>query len=847
MNTITGLSESEVATRRQSGKGNNIKLDTSRTYLDIVRANLFSFFNTILFTIGFLLIAMGRVNDALTSVGIGLVNALISTIQEARAKRQLDQISLLTRPEVAVIRESNEKIIDPSELVCGDIVRVRSGDQIVVDGIVLEDENADDLQAPRKKIEVDESLLTGESDLIRKAAGDTLLSGSYCVTGTALYEVTKVGADSFANRVTATAREFQITKTPLQINVELIVRILMLVAALMGIVLFVAWVVEGGSLLRIVQIAAVITGQIPYGLFFMIVLAYAVGAVKVSRQGALIQQTNAIESLSNVNVLCMDKTGTLTANRINYYDVYPVGIEKSQLEKMLSDFARSASSTNRTSEAIIEGLDGQAHHAVDEVAFASARKWSALAFDDDEMHGVYVLGAIEMLQLYLPADALAAGSDLAKQAQAWSDEGLRVLLFAHSQETTTLHDPAGQPALPQLTPLGLLCLSDELRPQAKETLNEFNRAGISLKIISGDNPHTVAALAKQAGLPHDAQLISGPELAQMDDAQFEQSAEEVTIFGRITPEQKERLVDSLLKRGHYVAMMGDGVNDVLSLKKARVGIAMQSGSSATRNVADMVLLNDSFAALPFAFIEGRRIINSMRSILSLFLARVFTSAALIVAITMVGLGFPFEPAQVALTTFTVGVPAFFLSLWERPGTSKSKLFQPVLHFVLPAAILTMIFGLAIFTMMHNRVTVGLTSYDMPPQLLQRFEAYTGQTVSAGTDSVDVMADIAAQTALSIFISYTAFLLVIFVKPPIPFFVGGAPLSDDKRPTWLAIGLILLFLIILFIEPLSNYFGLIRFGWPLYLMLGVVAMVWALLLRTIWRASWFERFLLIENI
>ena len=842
MRAIQGLSESEVLARRQRGEGNDIAVGTSRSFIDILRQNMFTFFNNVLFTIGILLIALGRVNDALTSVGLGLLNALISTYQEVRSKRQLDKIALLTRPQVTVIREGQEKVVDPAELVSGDIFRVRPGDQIVVDGIVIGD----------SKVEVDESLLTGESDLIRKQEGDTLLSGSFCVTGSALGQAEKVGADSFANQLTVTARAFQITKTPLQSKIDFVIRTMMLIALLMGLVIFAAAILENLPFIRMVQIAAVITGQIPYGLFLMIIVAYALGAVQIARQGALVQQVNAIESLSNVDVLCMDKTGTLTANRINYHDLYPLShtetnISEEILEQLLGSFARSAAVTNPTSEAIVAGLPGEAHQPVDEVPFSSARKWSALAFHDDPMSGVYVLGAVEMLQPYLPPDTTLPESMLFTQVREWSDVGLRVLLFAHNPEVTTLHNENDQPHLPPLTPLALLSLSDELRPQTRETLAAFAEAGIQLKIISGDNPHTVAALAKQAGLTQASKVVSGPELALMDEAQFDQIADEITIFGRISPEQKEKLVDSLLKRGRYVAMMGDGVNDILSLKKAKVGVAMQSGSNATRNVADMVLLNDSFAALLPAFREGKRIISGMRHILALFLTRAFSAALLIIAITMVGLDFPFEPAQVALTTFTVGIPVFFLAMWARPETSNEGLSRFLIHFVLPAAILSMLFGLLIFTFFHNLVLYHLTEleFEVPPQVITRLENYTGLTYDLDENFSQVVAAIAAQTALSIFTSYSAFLLIVFVKPPIRFFEGGAKLSPDKRPTVLAFGLLAVFVVILSVRSFRNYFGLIFLGWRPLLLIGAVTMVWGLLLLGIWRANWLERFLVLD--
>ncbi|MEZ4684095.1 MAG: HAD-IC family P-type ATPase [Caldilineaceae bacterium] len=800
---ISGLTTQQVQAKRAQGLDNNVKQKSGRSYWDIVRANLFTLFNNILFVIGAALIAMGRINDAFTSVGIGLVNAFISTLQEIRAKRQLDQISLLTRPRVMVVRNGQEQEIDPSEIVQEDVLRVRAGDQIVVDGSVVGE----------GILEMDESLLTGEPNLIRKAAGDQLLSGSFCVTGDGYFVAEKVGADSFANQLTATARQMTIVETPLQQKINLLVKLVMLLVAVFSILIFAASLLEGLSNIRLVQIAAVLTGQVPYGLFLMIVVAYALGAAAVGKQGALVQQTNAVESLSNINVLCTDKTGTLTANRLLLNDVYPLGSEgEDAIKHALGDFVRSAGSRNQTSEAILAGTEGTTLPTADEVAFASARKWSALAFDQPARRGVYVLGAIEMLQPHLAEDTATPATKLAHQMQLWAEQGLRVLLFAHAPDVTTLHNAQEEPTLPPLTPLALVSLSDELRPKVKETIADFQEMGIRLKVISGDSPHTVAALAKQAGLPDDIKLVSGPELAAMTPAEFDQAAEEATIFGRISPEQKEKLVDSLLRHGDYVAMMGDGVNDVLSLKKASLGIAMQSGSSATRNVADMVLLNDSFEALRPAFSEGRRIISGMSSALYLFLARSLTTTLLIIGVTMVGLNFPFDPSQVALTTFTVGIPAFFLTIWAKPRSLEPDILLKLVRFVIPVAILTMLLGVGLYIDDYNRASSAPSDTNalaIPDALLTSYSDYTGVSPDDPEFS-DAFGTIAAQGALSIFISHTAFLLLLFLEPPFRFFTGWRKdVSEDKQPALLAVGLLIVFQLLYFFPSIGGYFGLLE--------------------------------------
>ncbi len=768
---------------------------------------------------------------------MGLVNALISPVQEIRAKRQLDQIALVNRPTVTAVRDGREQVIAPPELVKGDILRVAAGDQIVVDGVMLGD----------GLLEMDESLLTGEPDLIRKQAGDPLFSGSFCVTGSGYMEAQKVGSASFANQLTATARNFQVTYTPLQRQIDFVVRLVMLVVVVISIIIFGASLLEGLSTVRLVQIAAVLSGQVPYGLFLMIVVAYALGVSTIAKQGALVQQTNAVESLSNIDVLCMDKTGTLTANRLAFNDLYPLAAVPADVVRAhLGAFVRSATVSNATSEAISAGVPGEQRPIADEVPFASARKWSALAFARVARvpgpHGVYVLGAWEMLQPYLPPAVVTPDSVLPKQVHAWSSQGLRVLLFAYNPEVTTLHNAAEQPQLPTLTPLALVSLRDELRPQAKETIATFRQLGVELKVISGDNPGTVAALAKQAGFPPDIQLVSGPELEAMSPAEFDQAAVEATVFGRIKPEQKDQLVDALMRHGKRVAMMGDGVNDVLALKKASLGIAMQSGSSAARNVADMILLNDSFAALRPAFQEGRRIIGGMSSALYLFLTRVATTTLIIIGVTMVGLDFPFDPAQVALTTFTVGIPAFFLTLWARPQRLQANLLSSLARFVFPVAIVTMLMAVAIYVIDYRSLlTSPLTSEDQA-WAVELFESYTG--VEAGTTAYsNAIATVLAQGSVSMFISWTACLLILFLEPPSRFFLGWrTEVSLDKRPAWLALALYLLFWIIWSYDPLGAYFGILVKPFFISAIIMGVVVVWFFVVRTVWRLQLFERFL-----
>ncbi|MBZ0285814.1 MAG: HAD-IC family P-type ATPase [Anaerolineae bacterium] len=814
---LQGLSENEVIDRRARGQGNNVRLETSRSYAQIIRANLFTFINMVLFGIGLILVLLGLYTDAFLSVGIAFMNAVIGLVQEIRAKQALDKIALLSRPMATVIRAGVQKVIDPTEVVVGDILIIGAGDQIVVDGKVVGD----------SKIDVDESLLTGESDLIPKKYGDPVFSGSFCVNGSAAYEAEKVGMESVANKLTTGARAFRQVKTPLQLDVDFVIRLLLALCTAMGILFGIAAIVTRLPLTETAKIAAVVTGLIPNGLFFMISIAYAMGAVRMAGRGALIQQSNAVESMSNVNVLCLDKTGTLTANRIHLHQTHPISIDDVEFRRILSIYAASTPAGNRTSEALHEALKGEKQPVIEEVPFSSARKWSALAFDTSEIRGVYVMGALEMLHETLNLDGEAL-----QQVADWSDHGLRVLVFGFNPDATTLPSTDADPTLPQLRPLGLISFSDELRPEADKTLKGFTDAGIRLKIISGDNPQTVAALAKQAGLPGDIHVVSGPELDRMSVGEFGEIAESTTVFGRITPQQKEKLVDTLRARGHYVAMIGDGVNDVLSLKKAHIGIAMQSGSQATRGVADIVLLNDSFAALPPAFQEGQRIVNGMLDIMRLFLTRVVYQTLIILGVAVIGLGFPITPVHMSLLSlFTVGIPMLALAAWSRPGTPKKHLIQSVLGFTLPAGLTLALAGLLIYVVYY----VGLLRAGGAVDVLQVNDPVLQQ------HALDI-----ARTVLTTVTTIGGLMLIIFVEPPTHFWSAGDEFSGDWRPTIMAGVLLLIYILLMVVPGLREFFELAILEPRDWLIITVVLLAWTFALRFLWRTQLFNRFLRLSD-
>jgi len=822
--SLSGLTEADVTQRRSQGLANKVPPPTGRTYAQIFRDNIFTFINIVIFLLGLALVFVGRPADALVSLGVISANVLVSVVQEIRAKRTLDRIAVLTRPTAQVVRDTVPHNVTPDELVVGDVLQVNPGDQIVLDGHVI----------GAGQIQVDESQLTGESNLVPKKSGDPVYSGSFCVNGSALYVAEKVGEQSLSNQITAGARAFRRVLTPLQREIYLVVRFMLAIVIYIEFLMIINSLFNHRAPGETIANATLVVGLVPNGLFLSITLAYALGAIRIIKYGALVQQANAIESLSNVNVLCLDKTGTLTANRLQVSAVYPIGISADDLKHILGTMVASAKTLNKTSEAIKTAYPAEARSLVADVPFSSARKWSAVAFGDDRLKGIYALGAPEMLRPHLGeaghVDA-AIWQSIETQAAELADRGLRVLLIAHHPNPELLADHGDESLLPEaMQPIGLISLSDELRAEAKETLQRFISIGVRPKIISGDNPETVAALARQAGLPTDIALISGLELAEMNETQFADAAQTATIFGRITPQQKEKLVDTLRQQGHYVAMIGDGVNDVLSLKKSNLGISMESGTQATRAVADIILMKDSFAALAPAVSEGQRIVNGMQDILRLFLTRILSMALLIVSALVIG-EFPLGLRNGSIVTlFSVGIPAALLAFWAQPGPRmKGTMLQRLSHFVLTPVLLTSVIGVLLFyaVLWASTGFANITSTEM--------------TVRESRLIIEVARPI-GQTALASFLVLAGLLLVIFVEPPTPWWTGGDELSGDWKPTILAIVLMLGFFIIMAVPFLRDVFAL-RVLNPLEWGLIIAAtLIWTFLVRFSWRHHITARFL-----
>jgi cation-transporting ATPase E len=643
--------------------------------------------------------------------------------------------------------------------------------------------------------------------------------------------------------MTADARAFRRVLTPLQREIHLVIRIALLLVAYSEFLLALHALFARIDLVQSVQSSVIVAGLIPNGLFLSISVAYALGAVRISRFGALVQQANAIESLSHVDVLCLDKTGTLTTNRLVLQRLEPLTVSADELQRIVAAMVASMSNRNRTADAIATAYPDTPHAVVAEIPFSSGRKWSALAFDEaceacetcaHPLRGIYALGAPEMLRPFLAPDTTdraAIWPVIAAHLQTLAEQGLRVLLVAHTDEPSGLEDRDEATRLPAtLQPLGLLSLRDEVRPEAGSALAAFSQIGVQPKIISGDNPETVAALVRQAGLALNPTVVSGADIEHMDERTLAETADVTTVFGRITPQQKARLVEALQQRGHYVAMIGDGVNDVLSLKRAQVGIAMQSGSAAARGVADLVLLADSFAPLAPAMAEGQRILNGMQTILKLFLTRIMTIGLVVFSSLIVG-EFPLALRHSSLVTlFSVGIPTILLAIWAKPGrVLKQQLVSQLFHFVLTPVLVTGVLALLVF---YGTLLLGL----------ERAGALAPHVAPAHALALASAVRALAQSTLTVFLIFTGLVLVIFAAPPSAWWTGGAPLDGDRRPLWLALALMAACVVLTLLPPVRGLFALAPIGPFEGGVVTLAVLVWLLVVRWCWRQKILLRFL-----
>ena len=674
----SGLSDAEVAARVAEGKANDVPNRASRSAADIVRANVFTRINAILGVLFLIVVATGSLINGLFGLLI-VANSGIGIIQELRAKRTLDNLAIIGQARPTVRRRSGTRELPPNEVVLDDVIELGPGDQIVVDGELLEAAGC----------EIDESLLTGEADPIAKTVGDPVMSGSFVVAGTGAYRATKVGREAYAARLAEEASKFTLVKSELRSGINRILQFityLLWPAGLLTIYtqLFLTHVGWRESVLRMV---GALVPMVPEGLVLMTSIAFAVGVIRLGRRKCLVQELPAIEGLARVDVVCADKTGTLTENGMRLSDTRPLGeAGADRVAEVLASLAADDGRPNASMQAIAEAYpDAPGWRSTAVAPFKSATKWSGASYSE---HGNWVIGAPDVL--------LDPASPAAEQAEEIGARGLRVLLLGTSEHPVDSPDAPGR-----VTPVALVILEQRIRPDARDTLEYFAGQHVSVKVISGDNAVSVGAVAGSLGLR--GETMDARELPADPDALADTMAE-YTTFGRVRPDQKRAMVHALQSRDHTVAMTGDGVNDVLALKDADIGVAMGSGSPASRAVAQIVLLDNKFATLPYVVGEGRRVIGNIERVSNLFLTKTVYSVLLALLVGLAGLVshfghtepllYPFQPIHVTIAAwFTIGIPAFILSLAPNNERAKTGFVRRVMASALPAGVIV---GLSTF-------------------------------------------------------------------------------------------------------------------------------------------------------
>lgn len=651
---LTGLTSAEVQTRIQRGESNDYEARVGRSYWDIFRDNVLNLFNIVLGSLLVIVIIMGDYSTAFFAGFSVVSNTFFGMIQEFNAKRKLDQLAALSEQVVQCLRGTSWVEVPMRLVVKDDIIKIEPGDRLVVDGVILRSD----------ALEMDESLLTGESDAIFKEPDAEVFSGSFCTAGTGIMKATRVGADSNINKLSTIAKEYKNTKTPTQVKIDITVEITVLIMFVFVPMLFITGFLVGDNFLNIVRNAVVFTTSlVPQGLVLVAILSLTIGAIKISLQKTLIQRVNAVESLANVTVLCFDKTGTLTQNKLAVQEIITLNhVDANEVHNDLYVYLKNLAHLNHTAKAVeryVETVVSRDNHPekVKEVPFTSARKWGAVVMPDQ----VYIMGAPERI--------LPAGAD-AERAQKLSADGMRVLAFATMSE-----EPAGQitSVVGHAKPIALIIMSDQIREDIQETLQAFRDENIRLKVISGDNVETVRAIAKQSGMEIGTQAYTGAELDAMGDGEFASAVRSSNVFARIEPNTKQRIIQTLRDEGEYVSMVGDGVNDVPALKAANLAIVMNDGTQISKDVADIVLLNNAMSTLPRAFHEGKETTQTIFGTMKMFLVRNFYNISLFVFVAFMSLPFPITPVQISWATFgTVNLPATFIAFgWLRPEFMKS--------------------------------------------------------------------------------------------------------------------------------------------------------------------------------
>ncbi|MDY7100424.1 MAG: HAD-IC family P-type ATPase [Actinomycetota bacterium] len=678
----SGLTSAEVEERRRGGLVNAVPEAPTRTFGEIVRANVLTPVNGIIGVMFAIIMMVAPGPDALFA-GVVISNSVIGIVQELRAKRTLDKLAVLSAPKATVVRDGTEHTIGTGEVVADDLMILRPGDQVVVDGTVVVSES----------LELNESLLTGESDPVVKDEGAEVLSGSFVASGSGSYRADRIGAASYASSLAEEARQFRLVDSELRNGINLILRWLVWIIPPVALLLLIALLrvndSDDGWRDALVGTVAASVAMVPDGLVLLTSVSFIVGVLALARRQALAKELAAVELLARVDVLCLDKTGTITTGEIAFAELVTLdsgGVDEAEVRAALGASAAADPSPNATLAAVArEFAVPEGWEATDAVPFSSARKWASVTFAE---RGTWFLGAPEVLLAGLDGDDAAVVMPvLERQAEA----GRRVVLLARSDEA-----PTDEHLPPARRAVALVLFEDRVREDAPEILAYLRSQGISLKVISGDHPATVAAVARRAGVSLEGQAVDARTLPT-DDDELADVLDRSQVFGRVTPHQKRQMVGALQSRDHVVAMTGDGVNDVLALKDADMGIAMGSGSSASRSVAELVLLDDAFSSLPRVLSEGRRVIANIERVANLFVVKASYAVLLALLIGVLQAPFLFLPRHFTLVgTFSIGVPGFFLALEPTDRRALPGFVARVVRFAVPAGIVAALCTIACY-------------------------------------------------------------------------------------------------------------------------------------------------------
>lgn len=671
---MAGLTQQQVEEQIRAGRVNENENPNTRTVKQIILENTLTFFNFINVVLLVLVLVAGSYKNAMF-VTVIVINTVIGVIQELRAKKILDSLAILTASKARVIRDSQQMSIPTDELVLGDLIFLKAGDQIPADAVVL-----------KGTLEVNESLLTGESDTLVKKEEAQLFSGSVVTSGQAYCQVVHVGKDNYAAKITREAKEFKRHNSELRNALNKILKVISIIIVPLGIALFVKqyFLVHDTFRDSVVSTVAGMLGMIPEGLILLTSVALTLGSIRLAQRKTLVQELYCIETLARVDVLCLDKTGTITEGTMCVERVDDLGALEDGLstEKAMGNLMAVLQDDNATFDAMKKHFKAdksfQLNHAI---PFSSDRKYSGAVFEEQ---GTFLVGAVQFL---FPQGQ----EELKERCSRAASEGLRVLVLAHSPAMSQENE------LPQdLVPCALILITDVIRQEAPDTLAYFENQGVDLKVISGDDPVTVAAIARRAGLKHADQYVDATTLETME--QIEEAVAMYSVFGRVTPQQKRMMVQALKKQGHTVAMTGDGVNDVLALKESDCSVAMASGSDAAKNIANVVLLESNFAVMPQIVNEGRRVVNNIRMAASMFLIKTIFSVSLSILTVFFGVAYPFEPIQMSLiSACAVGIPTFLLNQESNYEKIDNTFLRHVFMNAFPTAI-TITF--CVFTIMQ---------------------------------------------------------------------------------------------------------------------------------------------------